>query len=152
MMKILFPLLFFPLLAFSQTADGVMTDAELEREISKMDSLLFEEAFNNCNFELFKSILVDGIEFYDDRTGLNTDLAKEYASFQDKCSRPLPVTRKLIQHSVHRLGEFGALQKGTHIFLNDGQVVQSAQFVTIWKKTETSWIVSRAMSYEHKDL
>jgi len=117
-----------------------------------MDSLLFTEAFNKCRLELFKTIVPDGIEFYDDRTGLNTDIAKEYAAFADKCGQPFSITRTLIQHAVHRLGDYGALQKGTHIFLNDGKVVQTAEFITVWERTENSWVVKRAISYEHKDL
>ncbi len=149
-MKILLlTFLLAPLTLFSQNkaVEGTITE-----EISKMDSLLFEEAFNKCNFEIFKNIVVDGIEFYDDRSGLNTDIDKEYASFKDKCAQPFSVTRKLIEHSIHKLGDYGAVQKGTHIFLNNGKVVQSSKFITVWERTKTSWIVKRAISYEHKDL
>lgn len=141
-----------PLVAFSQNSTNEEKEMTLEREIKKMDSLLFDVAFNTCDFELYKTILVDGLEFYDDRTGLNADIDKDYASFKDKCSRPFSVTRKLIKHSVHKLGDYGAVQTGTHIFFNDGEAVQTAEFITIWERTEQSWIVKRAISYEHKDL
>lgn len=126
--------------------------ASLTEEITKMDSLLFEEAFNKCDLALFKTIMVEGLEFYDDRTGLNADVEKDYAAFEDKCARPFTVTRKLIEHSVYKLGDFGAVQTGTHIFLNGEKVVQTAKFITIWERTATSWIVKRAVSYEHRDL
>jgi len=139
-------------IAVSQNRDFSKKEATLEQEIKVMDSLLFDVAFNQCDFELYKTILVDGLEFYDDRTGLSADIGKDYASFEDKCSRPFTVTRKLIDNSVHKLGDFGAVQTGTHIFLNDEKVVQSAKFITIWEKREENWVVKRAVSYEHKDL
>ncbi|MEM7550567.1 MAG: nuclear transport factor 2 family protein [Bacteroidota bacterium] len=124
----------------------------LEQEIMKMDSLLFDVAFNKCDFELYKTILIEGLEFYDDRTGLSADIEKDYASFKDKCGRPFAVTRKLIESSVHKLGDFGAVQTGTHVFLNDEKLVQTAKFIHVWERKENGWIVKRAISYEHKDL
>lgn len=128
------------------------SDISPERAILKMDSLLFDVAFNQCNFEVYKTIIKDGLEFYDDRTGLNTDIEKEYTSFQDKCSRPFSVTRKLLETDVSKLGNYGAVQTGSHTFYNDSVAVQTAKFITIWEKTENGWIVKRAVSYEHKDL
>lgn len=139
------------LVSVSSIAQTKETDTLLE-EITKMDSLLFEEAFNNCNFAVYKTIMVEGLEFYDDRSGLNNDINKEYAAFKDKCARPFSVTRKLMEHSVHKLGDFGAVQKGTHLFFNNDQLVQSAKFINIWEKTNNSWVIKRAVSYEHKDL
>lgn len=153
-MKIPFLLtaLLLSITASSQSNNEVKKPYTLEQEIKTMDSLLFDVAFNKCDLELYKTILVDGLEFYDDRTGLSTDIKKDYASFKDKCSRPFSVTRKLIDHSVHKLGDFGAVQTGNHIFLNDDKVVQSAKFITIWERRDDKWIVKRAVSYEHKDL
>ncbi|MEN0006130.1 MAG: nuclear transport factor 2 family protein [Bacteroidota bacterium] len=141
-----------PLMIVAQSLPLNTSDSSLESEIETMDSLLFDVAFNTCDIELFKSILVEGLEFYDDRTGLNTDISKEYAAVEDKCSQPFSVTRKLIKHTIHPLGEYGAVQMGTHIFLNDSKVVQSAEFVTIWERREQSWVVKRAVSYDHKDM
>ena len=71
-MKIL--LLTFLLGPLSLCSQHKVTKGKITEEISKMASLLFEEAFNKCNFESFKKIVVAGIEFYDDRTGLNLSL------------------------------------------------------------------------------
>lgn len=43
---------------------------ELYNKIAAMDSLLFNVAFNECNFDLYNSIMNEDLEFYDDRTGL----------------------------------------------------------------------------------
>ena len=101
---------------------------------------------------MYQKILVDGVEFYDDRTGLNTDIEKEYAAFKDKCSRTFSVRRELINTSVSKLGDFGAVHTGSHNFYNDSQLVQTAMFITIWERREDWWIVKRAVSYDHVDL
>ena len=136
---------------YSQT-ENLSSDESLRREILQMDSLLFDVAFNQCDLEVYKTIIKDGLEFYDDRTGLKTDIEKEYASFKDKSSRPYSVSRKLIETEVSKLGNYGAIQTGSHTFYNDSTAVQTAKFITIWEKTESGWIVKRAVSYEHKDL
>ena len=130
---------------YSQT-ENYSSEESLRQEILQMDSLLFDVAFNQCDLEVYKTIIKDGLEFYDDRTGLNTDVEKEYASFQDKCSRPF------IETEVSKLGNYGAVQTGRHTFYNDLVAVQTAKFITIWEKTENGWIVKRAVSYGHNDL
>jgi hypothetical protein len=60
-----------------------------------MDSLLFDVAFNQCDTIIFKKIIADDIEFYDDRTGLNNSKRVEINAIIEKCARPEKLTRKL---------------------------------------------------------
>ena len=90
---------------FSQNPDNPKTELSLQHEIKKMDSLFFNVAFNNCDLELYKKIMSPNIEFYDDRSGLNTSFDVEIASFKDRCSRPFAVTRQLDSSTVHVLGD-----------------------------------------------
>ena len=145
-------ILLFVITGYRGHTQNPSSETSLSQEILRMDSLLFSVAFNQCDFELYEKIIVEGMEFYDDRTGLNTDIEKEYASFMDKCSRPFSVRRNLVETSVSKLGDFGAVQTGTHIFYNDSKPVQRAKFITIWERREGWWIVKRAVSYEHEDL
>ncbi len=150
-----FWLLFFILCtnsAFTQKLDNPKTKASLQLEIEKMDSLFFNVAFNRCNLELYKKIMSPNIEFYDDRSGLNTSFAKEIASFKDRCSRPFSVTRKLVSSTVHVLGDYGAMQMGIHEFYEDGKKVQRGKFITIWERNEDTWIIKRAISYDHESV
>ncbi|WP_169332173.1 nuclear transport factor 2 family protein [Gracilimonas tropica] len=124
----------------------------LQTEIMKMDSLLFDVAFNTCDLPLFKQIVSKDLEFYDDRSGLNTSIDKEIMAFKDRCSKPFTVTRQLISSEVHKLGNYGALQTGKHAFYVAGKKVEEAKFSTIWQKTENSWIMKRAISYDHKGI
>ncbi len=137
---------------FSQQTDRMKDKKSLEQEIIKMDSLLFNVAFNKCDLELYKKIMSPDLEFYDDRSGLNSIFEKEIASFKDRCSKSISVTRKLVNSSVHVLGNYGAVQLGVHEFYVDGKKVEKAKFITVWERKNKSWIVKRAISYEHEAI
>lgn len=137
---------------FSQDTDSLKSKVFLENEIKKMDSLLFNIAFNKCDLALYKKIMSPDLEFYDDRSGLNTSFEREIASFKDRCSKPVSITRKLISFTVHVLGDFGAVQIGEHEFYVDGKKVEKAKFISVWERTDNSWIVKRAISYDHEAI
>lgn len=154
--KILNYLLLFILLfstaAFSQKKDKLNDQKELEYQIQKMDSLLFDVAFNKCDLELYKKIMSTDLEFYDDSSGLTNSHENDIASFKDKCSRPFYVTRKLVNSTVHVLGDYGAVQIGVHEFYEDDKKVQKAKFITVWERKNKSWIIKRAISYDHEPV
>ena len=143
-------LILFSNTLFSQEAENPITEKALQNEILKMDSLFFNVAFNKCDLELYKKIMSPDLEFYDDRSGLTNSRESDIATFKDKCSRPFSVTRKLVNSTVHVLGDYGAVQIGVHEFYEDGKKVQKAKFITIWERKDKSWIVKRAISYDHE--
>ncbi|WP_430412957.1 nuclear transport factor 2 family protein [Kordia sp.] len=136
---------------FSQDKDGLKSKSSLEHQITKMDSLLFNVAFNKCDLELYKKIMSSDLEFYDDRSGLNVLFEKEVASFNDRCSKPVSITRKLVNSSAHILGDYGAVQTGVHEFYVDGKKVERAKFITVWERKDNTWIVKRVISYDHEE-
>ena len=136
--------------AFSQEVQIASSNNDLEEEIMEMDHLLFDVAFNNCDLETYKKLTSEDFEFYDDRSGLNKSIEIEIKSFEDRCSRQFAVTRKLISSEVHVLGNYGALQIGEHEFYEDEKRVETSKFITIWERTENSWIMRRAISFEHR--
>lgn len=145
-------LLFSFTLAFdvsAQTPKVEIAKDGLYQEILKMDSLLFQVAFNTCDLVLYEKIVSTDLEFYDDRSGLNTSYEKEVNAFIDKCSKPFSVTRQLVKCTVHVLGDFGAVQIGEHNFYVDGNKVENAKFITVWEKKEEDWVMKRAISYDH---
>ena len=148
--KLVFTLLLWSL--FGLEAYTQDTNKALNKQIMVMDSLLFDVAFNQCDLSLYKKIISENIEFYDDRSGLNSSIEKEIASFQDKCAKPYRITRKLVDTAIYVLGDFGAVQHGTHIFLVDDKVVEKAKFTTIWEFTANRWVVKRAISYDHQPM
>jgi len=48
----------------------LITDKQLFDELEKMDVLLFENAFNNCNLDILDSIIHEDLEFYHDKSGV----------------------------------------------------------------------------------
>lgn len=145
-------LLFLTQVAFAQTNKDVLKMAALRTEIIKMDSLLFSVAFNQCDTTLFKKIIADDIEFYDDRSGLNTSKANEIKSLVSKCVMSKKLTRKLNSCTIDKLGDFGAVQLGEHTFYFDGKPTGTGKFIHIWERKGNDWELKRIVSYEHRPI
>lgn len=124
----------------------------LKTEIIEMDTLLFESAFNQYDATVFKKIISDDIEFYDDRYGLHFSNDVKSKTLIEKYSRPQNVTRKLISCTIDKLGDFGAVQTGEHtFFINDIPDV-SGKFIHIWERKDKDWKLKRIVSYGHKSI
>lgn len=147
-----FFILFLNREAKAQTNHEVSKMDLLKTEIIKMDSLLFDVAFNQCDASLFKKIIADDIEFYDDRFGLNTSKGNEIKSLTEKCASTEKLTRKLNACTIDKLGDFGAVQLGEHTFLVDDIPVGTGKFIHIWERKEENWILKRIVSYEHRPI
>lgn len=124
----------------------------LKTEILKMDSLLFDVAFNQCDVAQFKKIIADDVEFYDDRFGLNVSKENEIKSLNAKCARPEKLTRKLNSCTIDKLGDFGAVQIGEHTFYIDGKPEGTGKFIHIWERKDKDWKLKRIVSYEHRPI
>lgn len=124
----------------------------LKTEILKMDSLLFDVAFNQCDAAQFKKIIADDVEFYDDRFGLNVSKENEIESLNAKCARPEKLTRKLNSCTIDKLGDFGAVQIGEHTFYIDGKPEGTGKFIHIWERKDKDWKLKRIVSYEHRPI
>jgi hypothetical protein len=136
----------------SQDTDTIKLKTAIEIEISKMDSLLFSVAFNKCYLALYEKIMSPNLEFYDDRSGLNTSIEIEISSFKDRCSKPVSITRKLVSSTAHILGDYGSVKIGEDEFYVNDKKMEIAKFISIWERTTNSWIVKRAISFDHKGI
>lgn len=136
----------------AQSGSEVLKKDLLKNEIIKMDSLLFDVAFNQCNVEVCKKVMADDLEFYDDRSGLNTSKENEIKSFLEKCANSKKLTRKLNNSTVDKLGNYGAVQLGEHTFYFDGEPTGTAKFIHIWERKNKDWILKRIVSYEHRPV
>ena len=145
-------ILFLSKQAAAQTNNEVLKTDVLRNEILKMDSLLFDVAFNQCDASQFKKIIADDVEFYDDRFGLNVSKENEIKSLDAKCSRPEKLTRKLNSCTIDKLGDFGAVQIGDHTFYVDGKPEGTGKFVHIWERKDKDWKLKRIVSYEHRPI
>ena len=145
-------ILFLSKQAVAQTNSEVLKTDILRNEILKMDSLLFDVAFNQCDASQFKKIIADDVEFYDDRFGLNVSKENEIKSLDAKCSRPEKLTRKLNSCTIDKLGDFGAVQIGDHTFYVDGKPEGTGKFIHIWERKDKDWKLKRIVSYEHRPI
>lgn len=143
-------MLFLKRETIAQTNIEVLKMNLLKSEIIKMDSLLFDVAFNQCDAGAFKKIIADDVEFYDDRSGLNISKANEIKSLEAKCVRPEKLTRKLNSCVIDKLGDFGAVQVGEHTFYSNGIPEGTGKFIHIWERKENEWKLKRIVSYEHR--
>lgn len=145
-------ILFLSKQAVAQTNSEVLKTDVLRNEILKMDSLLFDVAFNQCDASQFKKVIADDVEFYDDRFGLNVSKENEIKSLDAKCSRPEKLTRKLNSCIIDKLGDFGAVQIGDHTFYVDGKPEGTGKFIHIWERKDKDWKLKRIVSYEHRPI
>ena len=91
--------------------------------IYKLDSLLFEEGFNNCNLQLVDRLVNEDFEFYHDNNGIQNKKMFLTTFKESLCSTPnkKPI-RKLVDGSMqvyplYNKGEmYGAIQKATQVF------------------------------------
>ena len=145
-------LLFLSQVLFAQNNREILKMDLLKTEIIKMDSLLFDVAFNQCDVSLFKKIIADDVEFYDDRSGLSTSKPNEIKSLLAKCDRPEKLTRKLTSCTIDKLGDFGAVQTGEHTFYLNGKPEGTGKFIHIWERKDNDWKLKRIVSYEHRPI
>ncbi|MCH3883042.1 MULTISPECIES: nuclear transport factor 2 family protein [Tenacibaculum] len=123
-------------------------DKELHEEITKMDSLFFD-AYNNCNMKVQAEILSEDLEFFHDRGGLSTSKTAILKALKNNiCNK---VTRTLIKGSieVYPIPNYGAVQMGYHKFFNKQEPNEkqvASKFVTIWKKENNKWQITRVIS------
>jgi len=140
--------------ASAQTKTVGAAEDTLFRQIAASDSAFFY-AYNNCQLETMKSYITSDVEFYHDQSGLShrpkliDDLRKNICG---KVHRdPVPGTLE-----VYPLNGYGAVATGLHRFCDSRKYrncVQGesgvAKFVTLWRKDNGKWRMSRVISYDH---
>ena len=157
-----FVFLFFQLITLISTAQE-LTIKNLEQQLLKQDSLLFECGFNQCNFAILENVIAKNFEFYHDENGIQTRAAF-FNSFKESiCANPdkKPI-RKLVPSSVSvaRLKNngitYGAIQRGTHLFYikephKTAYLTNIAEFTSLWLLKNNKWKLSRVLSYNHRN-
>ncbi|MEO7977834.1 MAG: nuclear transport factor 2 family protein [Flavobacterium sp.] len=122
----------------------------MKTDILQMDQLLYDVAFNECDAALFKKIIAEDVEFYDDRFGLNKPEGKQIKSLVEKFDTTGKLTRELISCTIDKLGDFGAVQTGEHTFFINGVPESTGKFVHLWERKDNNWKLKRIVSYEHR--
>ena len=121
---------------------------ELHKEIVAMDTTFFN-AYNTCDLEKQKEIYNTTIEFFHDKTGLETSKQNVLASTKKYiCGK---VTRKLINGSieVYPIHSYGAIEIGYHKFYNNKEpnaISKASKFIIMWKKEKNNWNITKVIS------
>lgn len=146
------------------TFSQVERSSELFQIIKEKDSLLFDIGFNTCDIRQFEQLVSEDFEFYHDKGGITHSKQDFIASIKDGlCLSPYKSRRELIDSSLNvfpmeRNGVlYGAVETGIHQFYekNDNTVEHLsgiAQFSHLWLLENGEWMLSRCLSYDHKDM
>ena len=144
-------------LAFFNTATAqekkvAPTSAELYKEIEQMDEIMFE-AFNKKDFEKFKSLFTEDLEWLQDNGGL-LSYETVFTNFSNMFKNENKLIRKLVKGTleVHPIKDYGAIEIGVHEFRhmeNGKEEIGTFKFVMIWKKKDNQWKIARVISYDH---
>lgn len=134
----------------------------LTKEILKMDSLIFDLGFNQCELAGMDRAVHDDFEFYHDISGETEGKEAFIDSFSKGiCGDP---ERKYYRQLVpNHTGVFplknngsiyGAFQTGEHLFfeqnIDEAPVLTGiARFSHLWIKVEGKWKLKRVISYDH---
>lgn len=152
----------FIVLLFASANAQVKNSSELFLTAQKMDSLLFIEGFNKCNYNILEQILADDLEFYHDKGGIQNKKEFIEATKNNICNSPEgKITRRAVTGSIEvfpleKNGViYGFLQTGLHEFYmqEPGKKIHktgTAKFSCLWLKNKENWKLKRVFSYDHK--
>jgi hypothetical protein len=128
------------------------TTPELYREITTMDSILFN-AYNTQNLEKFKSLFTEDFEWFQDNAGVLTPKIV-FESLAANFKKEAKLSRTLVKESleVHPIKDYGAIEIGVHQFRhieNGKEELATFKFLMIWQHKDEQWKISKVVSYDH---
>ena len=128
--------------ATAQEKKVAPTSTELYKEIEQMDTIMFE-AFNKKEFDKFKSLFTEDLEWFQDNGGLLT-YETVFTNFSNMFKNENKLTRKLVKGSleVHPIKDYGAIEIGVHEFRhveNGKEEIGTFKFLMIWHKKDNQW-------------
>lgn len=139
----------------------IATDSELYQTLKAKDSVLFEEVFNKCHFNLLHDLIDPNLEFFHDQGGLQNYDQFVKAVKENICSNPeVKPIRKLVEGSLsvfplYDEGKlYGAIQMGVHDFYLQRpemplQFTSEAKFIHTWLLEEGTWKLYTVLSFDH---
>lgn len=131
-----------------KTESPASEEKKLVQIITELDSIFFT-AYNTCDLETQSQLISEDLEFYHDKGGLSTSKTEMLDALKNNiCGK---VRRELVDGSIEvsEIPGFGAVQIGMHKFYNNQEpnaISKPGRFVTLWKKTEQTWQMTRVIS------
>ncbi len=167
-LKLLLILILFITSCQTEVSTQVLLDeipkdtAALFQQLKTCDSLLFNVGFNQCNLDVFDTLVADDFEFYHDQSGITPNKEAFISGTKNGlCTMDYKAIRKLQPGSLnvfplYNNGElYGALQTGFHQFYAlypndpDLKLTSEARFTHLWLKEGNRWKLARVISYDH---
>lgn len=150
-------IMFSSVFVFAQVSEENILFVQLE----KMDKVVFEQGFNQCNLEDLKKTIHSEFEFYHDIGGIQKKEDFMNAMKSNICSTPnhKPI-RKLVKGSLQVFPLYnqgiiyGAIQNGDHEFWikepnKDLYQTGRAKFSTTWLLVDGKWKMKNVLSFDH---
>lgn len=141
----------------------ISEDSELFQTLKTNDSLLFSIGFNECDFDQFRNLTTDDLEFYHDQTGIlnsNQEFIDVMANGICKKDNPYKARRELVEGSLkvfplYDNGQlYGAIQNGEHRFYESFEGKETpgsiAKFSLLWILKNDQWKIKRIYSFNHQ--
>ena len=126
---------------------------ELFETIARLDSEIFD-AFNKHDVTRLMSLFTEDLEFYHDTGGLSK-YAETAENFKNTFASTADIRRDLEPGTlqVYPIKDYGAMEIGRHRFChkeNGKDDCGTFGFAMVWRKTGSSWKISRVLSYGHQ--
>lgn len=159
-MKILLLLLLLPVFAIAQEKPG----SENYKLILRLDSLVFEEGFNKCNYKALEEAVDTGLVFLHDVAGKQNFSQFMEATRKNICGNPNGKPfRKRVEGTleVYPLYNnevlYGLIQTGQHdfYFKETGKPevrTGTAKYIHTWILKEGKWKLVNVLSFDHKGV
>lgn len=138
----------------AQSRGGEPASSPLFQAVAEADAAFFD-AYNRCDLKKSGAMVVEDLEFYHDKGGLSLGRQDLVDSLQKNiCGK---VSRELVAGTleVYPIRGFGAVEMGVHRFHHPGrddvEPVGEGKFVMLWQNKDGAWIITRVISYDHKE-
>jgi len=127
----------------------------LYQKILALDTDMFD-AFNRCSdpaqLEKHASFFVKELEFYHDKGGASFTRDEYMKGVHDNVCGKFHRELDVATFRVWPVKDYGAISQGTHRFCHSPTTCEGVgQFTMIWREKDGQWVVTRAMSYDHRD-
>lgn len=162
-MKIFKALTFAILFVASQLIFAQVSDTSaLFIALEKADSLVFDQGFNKCRFDILQNIMHKDLQFLHDQNGIQ-NREEFFKAFRESiCSNPdaKPIRKlvdgSLIVYPLKNEGKlYGAIQMGVHEFYivepnKEPRFTAKGKFIHTWLLEDGQWKLFRVISYDHQ--
>ena len=154
--------LMFLLLSASYLHAQLDKTDELHLQLQKLDSTLFDAAFNTCELSVLDGLISERCEFFHDQSGYVPSKEGFLENIKGLCQLEYRPRRELVEGSLETYplknfdGLYGAIQKGNHKFYakypgaEKEELTSIAQFTHVWVLEGENWRLAKVLSYDHQ--